>query len=231
MRTLVIIGAGGFGRETAEAVRAANHVRPTWDLLGYLDDDPNVEGAIVEGLPVLGPTDRLQHMPDAQVVVCVGGPGTSVNRRRTVERLALHDARFATVVHPSAVLPPATELGPGTVVLAGVVATTGVHVGAHVVMMPGVVLTHDDVVGDYVTLASRACLAGFVRVGDGAYLGAGALVRERRSIGAWSLVGMGSVVLADVPAGEVWVGVPARRLRTMDLPVDAEVTGSQAGRG
>lgn len=220
MRRLVIIGAGGFGRETAEAVRAVNQVRPTWHLLGFLDDDPALEGAVIDGIAVMGPTDALQQEPDAQALVCVGGPGTTSTRRRVVDQLGLEKARFATVVHPSAILPPGVDLGHGTVVLAGVVATTNVRVGAHVVMMPGVVLTHDDVLGDFVTCASRVCLAGAVEVGEGAYLGAGALVRERRTVGAWSLVGMGSVVVTDVPAAEVWAGVPARRLRRRDTPMD-----------
>lgn len=229
MIELVIIGAGGFGRETAEAVRAANRLRPTWDLLGFLDDDPGLGTTTVDGLRVMGTTDALVDLPDAQVVVCAGGPGTSFVRRRLVERLALDETRYATVVHPSAVLPPAVVLGRGTVVLAGTVATTGVHVGAHVVLMPGVVLTHDDVLGNYVTCASRACLAGCVRVDEGAYLGAGALVREHRTVGAWSVIGMGSVVVADVPAGEVWAGVPARWLRKADRPPESGTGDREVG--
>ena len=61
--------------------------------------------------------------------------------------------------------------------------------------------------------ANRVRLGGAVTVSRGAYVGAGALVRESVTIGAWSLIGMGSLVLHDVPAGEVWAGSPARRLR------------------
>ena len=81
--------------------------------------------------------------------------------------------------------------------------------------MPQVVLTHDDRVGDFVTAGAGVRLAGTVRVDEGAYLGSGCLVGEGRRVGRDALVGMGAVVTRDVPAGEVWAGVPARRIRAV----------------
>jgi sugar O-acyltransferase (sialic acid O-acetyltransferase NeuD family) len=223
-RELVIVGAGGLGRETAAAVRAQNaaSTTPSFARLGFLDDDPALSGTSVDGVPVLGPVDPelLATMPDAQVVVCTGGVSDRFSWRRIVARLGLPTDRYATVVHPSAVLADGCTLGPGSVVLAAVVATTAVELGAHVVVMPTTVVTHDDAVGSFVTFGAGVKLAGGVTVGDGAYLGAGALVREGGHIGAWSVVGMGAVVLGDVPTGEAWVGNPARRLRTLELPPD-----------
>jgi sugar O-acyltransferase (sialic acid O-acetyltransferase NeuD family) len=217
---LVIVGSGGFARETAEVVRAINEVRPRWRLLGMLDDDPVRHGTLVDGVPVLGGVDEALGDPDALLVICVGSPRNYFSRARIVERLRLPAGRYATLVHPSAVVPPSCSVGPGTVLHAQVVLTAAVEVGAHVAVMPHVVLTHDDVVGDFVTFGAGVRLAGGVRVGTGAYLGAGALVREHLNVGAWSLVGMGALVTHDVPAGEVWAGSPARRLRDVDVPPD-----------
>ena len=76
-----------------------------------------------------------------------------------------------------------------------------------------ILMTHDDKIGDGVTFAGRASLGGSVTVEECAYIGQGASVREMICIGACAVVGMGSVVLQDVPAGEVWAGVPAKRIR------------------
>jgi sugar O-acyltransferase (sialic acid O-acetyltransferase NeuD family) len=216
-RPLLVIGAGGFGRETLEAVRACNRVRPTWDVVGFLDDDPALHGRDVDGVPVVGGVDDLVHHPSAAAVVTIGNPSDFTWRQRIVDRLGSPPARWATVVHPSASIPPSASVGEGTVVLAGVVATTGVEIGAHVAVMPSVVFTHDDVIGDFATLGSGVRLAGGVTVGEGAYIGAGALIRERCQIGAWALVGMGAGVTGDVPGGEVWAGLPARRLRRVTV--------------
>ncbi|PZG12914.1 acetyltransferase [Micromonospora craterilacus] len=213
MRDLVIVGAGGFARETAAAVRAINAVRPTWRLHGFLDDDPALHGTERAGLPILGAIDRLAELSGTAAVVCVGNPGDYAARQRIVHRLGLPAERYATIIHPAADVGAGSSVGHGTVLLAGVVLTADVTVGAHVAVMPQVVLTHDGRVADHVTLASGVRLGGGAVLRTGAYVGSGALVREAVTVGEWSLVGMGSVVLCDVPPGEVWVGSPARRLR------------------
>jgi sugar O-acyltransferase (sialic acid O-acetyltransferase NeuD family) len=212
MSTLLIVGAGGFARETAQAVRDAGGT----ELLGHLDDDPALHGTEVDGVPVLGSCDLVHDLPAARVVVCVGNPRDYAARARLVRRLALPADRYATVIHPTASVSRTSAVGPGSVLLAHCALTAAVQVGAHVAVMPHVVLTHDDLVEDHVTLASGVRLGGGVRLERGAYVGSGALVREGTTVGAWSLVGMGSTVLGDVPPGEVWVGSPARRLRAAE---------------
>jgi len=215
-RPLLLLGAGGFARETAEVVRALEGVRPAWQLLGFCDDDPQLHGRRLEGISVLGGMDLAAEHPDAALAVCTGSPGNYFSRARIVARLGLPAQRYATLVHPAASVARSAALGPGTVVLAGAVLTAAVTLGAHVAVMPQVVLTHDTRVDDYATLAGGVQLAGGAQVAEGAYLGAGALVREGRRIGRGSLVGMGSLVTRDVPDLQVWYGRPARYQRDVD---------------
>ncbi|WP_231591246.1 acetyltransferase [Saccharothrix sp. ST-888] len=209
-RDLVIVGAGGFGREAAEAARAAGD---SWRLRGFLDDNPALHGTEVDGVPVLGPAEAVHDLPGAQVVLCTVNPRVYTSRSDLLERLKLPEDRYATLVHPSAQIAGSAELGPGSVLLAQVVITARATVGAHVAVMPQTVLTHDTEVADLATLATGVRLGGGVRLERGCYLGAGAMVREYTTVGRWSLVGMGSVVLHDVPPLEVWAGNPARFLR------------------
>ncbi len=215
---LLLVGSGGFARETAQAVHAANAVEPTWDLAGFVDDDPLRHGTTVDGLPVIGGSGHLAAYPHASVVVCTGRPTNYWSRLQIVRRLELPAERYATIVHPACSISRDSVIGPGSVLLAGVVCTANVRIGAHVAVMPQVVFTHDDKVGDYATFGSGARLAGAVAVGTGGYVGSGALVREGASIGDWALVGVGAVVLRPVPPGQVWAGVPARFLRDADVP-------------
>jgi sugar O-acyltransferase (sialic acid O-acetyltransferase NeuD family) len=215
---LLLVGAGGFAREVAQAVHAINSIEPRFQLIGYLDDDERLHGRNVDGLPVIGSIGSVRSYPEVRLLVCTGSPSNYFSRKRIVERLRLPRARFATIVHPQASVAMAATIGEGTMLLATSVVTARASIGRHVAVMPGVTITHDDVIGDYATFGAGARLGGGAVVEEGAYLGSGALVREGRRIGAWSLVGMGAVVLSDVPPAEVWVGCPARHLRSVALP-------------
>jgi sugar O-acyltransferase (sialic acid O-acetyltransferase NeuD family) len=210
---LVVVGAGGFGRETVEAIRAMNAAGACWRLLGYLDDASALSGARVDGLSVLGGIAELANLPNASVVVCTGRPENYLSRPRIIRELGLPAERYATILHPTAAVSTSSRIGPGSVLLACAVLTAAVRIGSHVAVMPHSTLTHDDVVDDFATLASGVHLGGGVHIGQCAYVGAGVLVRENRAVGSGALVGMGSVVTRDVPGGEVWTGVPARYLR------------------
>lgn len=221
VESLIILGSGGFARETAAAVRAINDHRPRFELLGFADDDNLRHGLTFEGASIIGPIDEMVRLnPNAKFVVCTGSPINYTSRRRIVGRLGLDASCYATVIHPSASVPASAMIGVGSVLLANVVLTSECVVGDHVAVMPQVVITHDDQINSFATMAAGVKLGGSVVVGQGAYLGAGALVRENRTIGAWSLVGMGSIVTCAVPPGEVWMGAPARRYRTADIAGD-----------
>jgi sugar O-acyltransferase (sialic acid O-acetyltransferase NeuD family) len=209
-RQLLLLGAGGLARETLVAIRAQPDL---WRPVGLLDDNPERHGEMVDGLPVLGATDRVHDYPDVAVVPCVASARRPTARLQLTERLGLPSDRWATIIHPATSIASGTVVGEGSIVLAGVVVTAPITIGPYFVAMPHVLLTHDDALGAGVTMAGRATLGGGVRVGNGAYLGQGCMVRENLSIGAYGVIGMGSVVLTDVPDGQTWAGVPARKLR------------------
>ncbi|ONI81202.1 acetyltransferase [Actinosynnema sp. ALI-1.44] len=207
MNPLILVGAGGLARETLAAAR------DSFKVLGFVDDNPALQGKDVDGLPVLGPLDAIADYPDAQVVICTARTTDLASRKRIAQRLDLEPERYGTVVHPLASIAAGTAVGAGSVVLAFVAVTAPQEIGEHVVIMPHVTITHDDRVSSYVTFAARVAVAGNVSVGETAYLGSGALIREGLSVGAGALIGMGAVVLENVPDNEVWAGVPARRIR------------------
>lgn len=205
--SLLLVSASGLARETAAAAVAAGH-----QVLGFLDDDADQWGSDREGVPILGGLDLVAEYPDAGVVICTGQGSV---RARIAERLAgagFDPARYASVIHPSVTVPVSCRVGAGTILLTNVVLTTAVSVGSHCVVMPNVTLTHDNVLSDYVTIAAGVSLGGWTEIGPHSYLGMNSCVRERVRLGSDVTIGMGAVVLSDVPSGTTVVGNPARPL-------------------
>jgi sugar O-acyltransferase (sialic acid O-acetyltransferase NeuD family) len=206
-RPLILLGASGLAREVLATVRT---MPEAWLPIGAVDDNAALHGTQIDGIPVLGAMECVHDHESAAVIACIANVHRPAGRAVLERRLDLSTDRWATVVHPAASLAPGAELGYGSILLAGVVVTAPQRIGRHVVAMPHVLLTHDDEVADYVTLAGGATLGGDVRVRPRAFLGQRAAIREHVEIGEEAVIGMGAVVLRDVPPHETWAGVPAR---------------------
>jgi sugar O-acyltransferase (sialic acid O-acetyltransferase NeuD family) len=205
---LVLLAASGLARE----VIALEEARGRYDEMFLLDDDPALQGTAVDGVAVIGPIALAADDFDGDLLICAGSGRA---RRAIAHRLAamgVTSSAYARVIHPNVEVPRGCSVGPGCIVLSSVVMTAAVHLHRHVVVMPHVTLTHDDVVSDFATLCAGVALGGRVNVEEGAYLGMNSSVRQDVRVGFDSVLGMGAVLLEDLPAGETWAGIPARNL-------------------
>ncbi|SOC47756.1 hypothetical protein SAMN05660748_1014 [Blastococcus aggregatus] len=221
---LVILGAGGFGREVHDVVEAINSAAvekggvPKFDVIGFLDDSPRDEYLVAErGLTVLGPLDRLDALPDE--VEYVIGIGNGEVRRRLDQRGFRFGRRSPVLVHPRAVVGQhRVTFGPGVIVCAGAVITTNVRLGRHVHLNLNVTVGHDSVLDDYATVNPNASVSGGSQLGSGALVGTGAVVLQGLKVGLDSSVGAAACVVRDVPDGLTVVGVPARAIEPRRAP-------------
>lgn len=200
MTGLVVVGAGGHGREVADVAQACG-----LEVRGFVDDgSPDTDLLCRRGLSLLGTTDVLR---EGEPVVL--GLGDGAARRSLTERLE-HVVWTHALVHPRASLGTDVELQPGTVVAAGARLTTNIRLGRHVYVGPNACLGHDARLDDFVTVLPGATISGSVHVATGATVGTGANVLQGLVIGEGAVVGAGAVVTRSVPSGMTVVGIPAR---------------------
>ena len=204
---LVIVGAGGHGRELLDIVEAMNAVRPTFEFVGFLDDGPGPWDRVQRrGASVLGSVDRLADF-DAHYAIGIGPP----EDRCRIDAIATESgSEAATLVHPQATVASDLRAGPGLVMAAGSRITTNVTVGRHVHLNLNATLSHDCEVGSYSVLNPGANVSGEVSLGESVVVGSGAVIRESCRVGDGTVIGAGAVVITDLPSDSTAVGVPAR---------------------
>lgn len=211
MKPLVIFGAGGFAREVAALVRDINAVTPSWQLLGFIDDESSLWGRELDELPVLGGCDWLQGQgAHIHAVLGIGSPSLKC---QLAKRLRPHVASFPTLVHPTVVRTPYLQLGEGVVITAGNILTTQIHIGDFAMLNLCCTVGHDTSLGDFVSVSPGCNVSGNVELGAGCDVGTGSKIIQGVRVGAWSIIGAGTVVNRDVPANCTVVGVPAKVIK------------------
>lgn len=211
MQNIVIIGAGGFARETLDVFEAANEVKSTYNVLGYIvDTEYGMPGTLINDRPILGDFDWFTHNSDILAVCAVGAPEI---RWRLVSRAVERGVKFISVIHPTVIRTRWMKVGNGSVITAGCILSNQVVIGDHAHINPGSIIGHDVVLEDYASVAPGVRISGNVIIKSGAYVGTGASIIEKKTIGMWSIVGAGSTIVRDVPANVTVVGTPGKVIK------------------
>jgi sugar O-acyltransferase (sialic acid O-acetyltransferase NeuD family) len=210
MERLIIVGAGGSGRETLDIVEAINGPGRVFDFLGFVDDGDTVNLELLRrrGAALLGSVELLRDLDVAYAIAI----GSGSARRALDAKLSGWGRAPVSLVHPAAGIASEVRLGPGAIIAAGARLTTNIRTGRHLHANLYATVSHDCELGDYVTLNPGVHLAGNVTLGDEVTCGIGAVIIQGRTVGARTTIGAGAVVIRDIGPGVTAVGVPATPL-------------------
>ena len=190
IRRLLVLGANN--PETVRVVQAVNDHEPTFELAGFLDNDPAKHGSEFLGVPVVGGSEMIAEIRFRDCVVVNAITRDTRTRRETTEELVSHGAELTNLIHPS-VDTRHVELGVGNIVHEGAVIQPGVRIGDNCAFNCNTIISHECEIGDHVFMAPGS-------------------TRPRLEIREWSLVGSGAVVCKEVPPNVAVAGNPARVL-------------------
>lgn len=210
---LIIVGAGGFGREALDVVEAMNATKagPVYEILGVLDAAPsaaNLARLSARGVTYLGTDSEWRETGvQADYLIGIGNPQT---RQRMAEAFSRAGFDAATAIHPAATIGSRVSIGEGSVVCGGVQLSTNVSLGRHVHVNPNATVGHDAVLQDFVSINPAATISGEVAVGARSLIGAGAVILQGLTIGADALIGASACVVRNVEQHALLKGVPAR---------------------
>ena len=193
---MILYGASGHAKVIIDILEANGQ-----KIDFIVDDNPSL-------IELLGYEVRRNTGKYDEAIISIG---SCEIRMKVVEGLKV--GKYATAVHPSAVVSPRATIDEGTVVMQGGVVQSCAKIGKHCIVNTGASVDHDCEIGDYVHVAPHATVLGGVKVGEGSWIGAGAVVKQYITIGKNCMIGAGAVVLRDVPDGATVVGVPGKEIK------------------
>ena len=212
MKKIVIIGAGGFGREVKTIIDAINKVEKEYTFLGYYDDGIK-KGSIINNYPVLGNLEDLKEV-NQEIFVLIGIANPVIKCKIAKSLVSYKNFFFPTIIHPSVqVSDDDVFISHGCIICAGTIITTNIKIGSFVILCSLCTVGHDSIIDDFSSIMPSVNISGEVCIGEKVYVGTGVKVVNRITIGTATIIGAGAVVSKNVPNYCTAVGVPARPIK------------------
>ena len=208
VKDLIIVGASGFGREVLQWVKHCNIKNKTWNIKGFIDDNIQAldgyecDYAIIDSIKNYSPNENDYF------AIAIALPKV---KKIVVEILQSKKAKFASIIHPTAIISEFCQIGEGIIVTPNAKISPNVIVGNFVTLL-GSGFGHDAVIEDFCTITGNCSINGFVTLGEGAFIGSNSCIAPGKKVGAWSLVAMGSMVIMNVKPNTKVMGNPARKI-------------------
>lgn len=215
MKKIIIIGAGGFGREVKILIDDINKVDLLYDFIGYYDDGLAI-GTIVNGFPVLGNLKDLLDLDNGtNIALGIGDPVTKCN---IISRIKDSNINFPVLVHPSAIIGnDDVIIGKGTLICAGTIITCNIHIKEFVTINLMCTIGHDTIINSFSSFMPSVNISGEVVIHEKVYIGTGAKIINQLEIGQSTIVGAGAVVSKSLPGFCTAVGIPAKPIKFHNL--------------
>jgi len=214
MKDIAIYGAGGFGREVACLINRINQKEPTWNLIGFFDDNKELKGKMVSHFaPCLGGIDDLNDYPKPlSITIPIGNPKTV---RFIYEAIKNPNIIFPNLIAPETIIadPVSFELGIGNIIQTSCSFSCDVSIGNFNVFNGWVALGHDDKVGSFNTFMPETKISGSTSIGNDNFFGVGSIVLQGIKIGNEIRLGAGSVLMTKPKDGVLYIGNPAVKFK------------------
>lgn len=208
MKNLIIVGAGGFGREVLQWAKHSNNSLNIWNIKGFIDDNLQALDNYKCDYQIIDSIQAYKVDENDYFAIAIAIPEV---KKAVIEVLIAKKVKFATIIHPTAIIGDYCEIGKGAIITPYAKVSPNVKIGDFVTLL-GSGLGHDAIVEDYCTITGNCSINGYVKLREGAFIGSNSCIAPGKEVGAWSLVAMGSMVVRNVKPKTKVMGNPAKKI-------------------
>lgn len=192
---LVIVGAGGHGKVVAECAELMQQ----WETISFYDDKFETDRSF-EAVFSLSP-----HTTDIFIAI-----GNNQVRESYQKKCEENGFDLPLIMHPQGIVSKDSEIGKGTVLMAGAIVNPGTIIGRGCILNTASSVDHDCTLDNFIHVAPGARLSGTVTIKERTWVGVGAVICENRRIGSDVMIAAGAVVIDNIENDKLVKGVPAK---------------------
>ena len=209
MKNLLIIGAGGCGREVFQWAKDIQEEKEIWTSIRFLDDDLHVLDDFGLQDAMAGTIRDYQPCANDEVVCAIGDP---ITRLTLCCDFRKKGAFFANIIHPTVLIADYSRIGTGVIICPRTIISTNVKIDDFVLINTFCVVGHDVTIESGCTLSAQCDLMGGAYLEEESFLGSGARIFPNVRVGKQSKIGAGSVVIRNVPSNVSIFGNPGKQI-------------------
>ncbi len=210
MEDIIIYGSGGMASEVVQIIEDSNLVRPAWNILGYIDDFKGDSGEIINGYKIIGSAENLKSLNNpTSIIIAMSDPKA---KKRVYNNIKEYNLTFPTLIHPTARVAHNAKIGEGCVIGMDSIVSVKVNIANFVFVNMRSIVGHDSEIHDFSSCLLNSVICGNVTINEGALVGSNSVIMQKKVIGKWAKISMGSVVSFDVKGGHVVLSRPSKSM-------------------
>lgn len=212
MKDLIIIGASGFGRSVYDMIIRINENKKKYNVLGFIDDNQQMWGQIINGLEILGGSDYVKKNFKKDVLAIIAIASADIKKRIATD---LNDyVEWTNIIDPTALVSKFSTVGIGNIVGPYTLLESNCRLGNFCSIVYSCAIGHDAVLEDYVSIMDYCDITGHDYLEENVYLGSSVCIIPDIRICKNTVIGAGAVVVRNITEAGTYVGTPAKLIKS-----------------
>lgn len=205
-KELILVGAGGYAKSVIDSID-----KKKYQIIGFIDD---IKSGKHLGLPIL--SNNIGSLKNKEDYVYFISIGDNRKRKEWYNKISEKNLKIINVIDKTAILAEDITYGRGIFIGKAAIINSDVRIGENVIVNTKSLIEHGGIIGNHSNISTNATLNGDVKIGNECFIGSSSVINGQLEVKDGAIVGSGAVVIKDVEENTIVVGIPAKKIKTIE---------------